>query len=114
MHDIGLLALRGLAGGLLVVVFALIAEVLKPKIFSGLFSAAPSIAIAGLLVTAFTKRPPAAADAATGMIGGAVAMIACTVVAAYTVERFGSIPGSVLAWLTWLATAAVVYVGFLR
>jgi ABC-type spermidine/putrescine transport system permease subunit I len=35
MGEIGVLALRGLAGGALVVVFALIGEVVTPKAFSG-------------------------------------------------------------------------------
>ena len=51
MGDIGVLALRGLAGGALVVVFALIGEVVTPKAFSGLFSAAPSVAFASLAIT---------------------------------------------------------------
>ena len=45
MKEIAPLALKALNGGLFVVAFALLAEMLKPKRFSGLFSAAPSIAL---------------------------------------------------------------------
>ncbi len=50
MHDVLVLPLKGLAGGLLVVAFALLSECLSPKRFAGLFRAAPSIAIAGLAI----------------------------------------------------------------
>ena len=66
MGQLWLLLLRGLLGGALVVAFAVIAEVVKPKLFSGLFSAAPSIAIAGLLVTAYATKPEQAGQAALG------------------------------------------------
>ena len=42
------LVVRFLVGGALVSLFALIADVLKPKGFAGLFGAAPSVALASL------------------------------------------------------------------
>ena len=47
---------RFLAGGILVCLFALISEVCKPKQFAGLFSAAPSVLLAGLVLTLLFKR----------------------------------------------------------
>jgi hypothetical protein len=41
-------ALRSLIGGLVVSLFAVIGDVLRPKSFAGLFGAAPSIALATL------------------------------------------------------------------
>jgi hypothetical protein len=114
VEQILLLALRGVCGGLLVVVFALIAEVLKPKMFSGLFSAAPSIAIASLLITAFAQKPKIAAMDATGMSAGALGMVGSTLVAAYAVARLGAIAGSAVAWLAWALVAGVMYFVFLR
>ena len=106
MGQLWLLLLRGLLGGALVVAFAVIAEVVKPKLFSGLFSAAPSIAIAGLLVTAYATKPEQAGQAALGMFGGALA--------ARAVKRLGAVAGSAAAWMTWTLVAGAVYAGFIR
>jgi hypothetical protein len=46
---------KGLAGGGLVVAFAVISECLTPKRFAGLFSAAPAVALAGLTITLLDK-----------------------------------------------------------
>jgi Protein of unknown function (DUF3147) len=114
MGQIWLLLIRGLFGGAMVVAFSVIAELVKPKVFSGLFSAAPSIAIASLLVAAYTVGPSKAGEAAVGMFGGAVAMVACTITAAHAVKRYGAVAGSAAAWVAWAAVAGVVYVGFIR
>ena len=52
--------------------FALIAEVASPKRFAGLFSAAPSVALANLLVIAVATGPTEAQRQSTGMVVGAV------------------------------------------
>jgi uncharacterized membrane protein (GlpM family) len=106
---IAVLAIKALAGGAFVVLFSLIAEVLRPKSFSGLFSAAPSVAIAGLLVTSLTASPEAGGAAAHGMIAGAVAMVACCAAAAFLVHRFGGLVGTALTWAVWGLVAAVLY-----
>ena len=109
MSDIGVLALRGLAGGALVVVFALISEVVTPKAFSGLFSAAPSVAVASLAITIVAENPVKARQASIGMVVGAVAMTACCVLAAVVIPRIGSLWGSLGAWLTWVAVDLGLY-----
>ncbi len=66
MNDIVLLVVRVLAGGTLVVAFAMISDAVKPKMFSGLFSGAPSVATASLLVTVspwVRRRPTSTASA---------------------------------------------------
>ena len=109
MGEIGVLALRGLAGGALVVVFALIGEVVSPKAFSGLFSAAPSVAVASLAITIVAENPVKARQASTGMVVGAVAMAACCVLAAAVIPRIGSLRGSLAAWLGWAAVDLGLY-----
>jgi hypothetical protein len=103
------LAVRALAGGTLVVLFALIGEVVKPKAFSGLFSAAPSVAIASLIVTLMADDAQHARQASTGMVVGAVGMTACCVVAAVAIPRVRAAWGSLMAWMAWAAISLGLY-----
>ena len=115
MNEFVTLGLKGLAGGLAVVLFALIAKALKPKLFSGLFSAAPSVAIASLaMVAAVQNQPGDAAKSATGMVAGAVGMAAYCGVALYTMPRLGPWPGTLVPWAAWAVVSAAVYGLFLR
>ena len=69
------LLLRFLIGGLVVSSFALSGDVLKPKSFAGLFSAAPSVALASLGLAVAKHGRAYAAEEATAMIVGAVAFV---------------------------------------
>lgn len=109
MGNIGVLALRGLAGGVLVVVFALIGEVVSPKAFSGLFSTAPSVAVAGLAITIVAESSLRAWQASIGMVVGAVAMAVCCMLAAVVIPRTGALWGSLAAWLGWAAAGLGLY-----
>lgn len=109
MADLGMLALRGAAGGSLVVLFALIGEVVKPKAFSGLFSAAPSVAVASLALTILADGPAKARQASVGMVVGAVAMVVCCVLAVVTIPRIRSLGGSLVSWLGWSAIGLALY-----
>ena len=109
MGDIAVLAVRGLAGGTLVVVFALIGEVVTPKAFSGLFSAAPSVAVASLAITIVAENPVKARQASIGMVVGSVAMAVCCILAATAIPRIGSLRGSLAAWLGWTVADLGLY-----
>jgi hypothetical protein len=50
--------LRFLAGGIVVSAFAALGDTLRPKSFASLFGAAPSIALATLLITLSHKGAP--------------------------------------------------------
>jgi hypothetical protein len=67
--------LRFLVGGTVVSAFAVLAEMLKPKTFAGLFGAAPSVALATLGLTIATDGPTYAACEARSMMAGAVAFV---------------------------------------
>jgi Protein of unknown function (DUF3147) len=107
-------ALKALAGGSLVVAFSGLGDMLKPKAFAGLFGAAPSVALASLLVTVVTGGPMKAAVSSRGMIAGAVGMIAYCIAATTLVKRFGALAGSVLAWIAWIVPALLVFWLFIR
>src|SRR5205807_1800795 len=76
MNDIALLVVRVLLGGTLVVAFALLSDALKPKTFAGLFSGAPSVATASLLVTGLATGAAKDEKYAMGMIGAAISLVA--------------------------------------
>lgn len=110
MHDVAILAAKGLAGGLLVVAFALLSEGLHPKRFAGLFSAAPSVAIAGLSITLLDKGSADAHHDSLGMIVGGVAMVAYAAAVIPLLRRHRAGVGATIALSAWLATAAVLAV----
>jgi hypothetical protein len=109
MAELGMLAARGAAGGALVVVFALIGEVVKPKAFSGLFSAAPSVAVASLVLTILADGPVKARQASVGMVIGALGMVVCCLVAVVTIPRIQSLGGSLASWVGWAAITLSLY-----
>jgi len=66
--------IRFLIGGAVVSAFALLGDVVRPKSFAGIFSAAPSVALATLALTVHGEGPSYAATEARSMIAGATAM----------------------------------------
>jgi uncharacterized membrane protein (GlpM family) len=114
MNTVALLVVKGLAGGALVVAFALLGEALEPKRFAGIFAAAPSVALSSLTIVVLTKGYGQARANALGMIVGAVAFLAFTLVVRRLVSRFDASGGSALACIVWLAVAGAGYEVFLR
>lgn len=113
MH-IGALLLKALVGGLLVVVFAIIGETIRPRRLAGIASAAPSIALASLGITLVVSGVDHARNLSTGMMAGAVGLIAWCLVAAYTVKRFGAVKGTAAAAVVWFAVAFGLWSAILR
>jgi hypothetical protein len=113
LSDIALLAVRVVAGGALVVAFAMVGDMLKPRTFAGLFGAAPSVATASLLVSGLAMGASKDAKYASGMIAGAVGLVVYSAAAALAVKHLGSVAGSVVAWVAWVLPAALVYWLFL-
>jgi hypothetical protein len=109
LSDLGVLALRGLAGGTLVVVFALISEAVSPKAFSGLFSAAPSVAVASLAITVVAETPVKARQGSIGMVVGGIAMAMCCIIATVAIPKLGALRGSATAWVGWVAVDLGLY-----
>jgi Protein of unknown function (DUF3147) len=114
MNEFGVVFIRALVGGLFVVFFSVIGEALRPKAFAGIFAAAPSVAIASLIITSVVNGPAAVALAGAGMIVGALAMIAACVVGVDSVRRFRSLKGSLAALAVWLGVGGGLYAVALR
>jgi hypothetical protein len=90
-----------LAGGCLVCTFALISQICQPKQFAGIFSAAPSVLLAGLAITLLTKGATPAALTAQGAIAGAIGMVFYCIVANPEIKRHKAIVGSLLSLSAW-------------
>jgi hypothetical protein len=114
VRDVILLAVRVLVAGAFVAGFAMLGDTLKPKMFAGLLSGAPSVATVSLLVTGLAMGPSRDEKYALGMIAGAVGLVVYAVVAAYLVEHLKAVVGSALAWIAWAVPAGAIYAVFLR
>jgi hypothetical protein len=110
------LLIRFLAGGAVVMVFALIGDVVRPKSFAGIFGAAPSVALATLALTLHNQGAPYAATEARSMIVGAVAMVIYTWVSSRVLWRVRtSVPTVTIAGLSlWLVAALLGWLALLR
>ncbi len=87
----------------------MLSDVLKPKAFSGLFSAAPSVALASLALTTLAMGQVKASQSALTMIAGAAGLVAFCAVAALLEKKVGAISASAVAWLSWTACAGLGY-----
>ena len=113
MHEVVILAIKGLLGGTLVLAFALLSQGLEPKRFAGLLSAAPAVALAGLAVTLLDKGAHDAHQAATGMVAGGVGMTAYAATVIPLLKRARASVASMAVLGVWTAVAAVVAVPLL-
>lgn len=108
MHDVLILALKGLAGGTLVVAFALFCETLSPKRFAGLFGAAPAVALAGLTIALLDKGGSQAHNSALGMIAGTGGMVLYAAATVPLLRRMNAVPAAAVALSAWTAGAALL------
>lgn len=110
MSDVALIAIKAVMGGLFVVAFSLIAEVVRPKRFAGLFAAAPAVAFASMLITVVVKGPEVAATMSRGMLIGSAGMLAYCLCCLFTIGRLRALLGSLTAWIAWFAVAGLLAV----
>lgn len=101
------LIIRFFIGGLVVSIFSLISDLLKPKTFAGLFGAAPSIALATLSLTVLKEGKRFAAAEAHTMVLGAIGLFAYSLAVSYVVLRFRfpALPIAFFGLLLWFAVA---------
>jgi uncharacterized membrane protein (GlpM family) len=108
------LLIKGADGGLFVVLFALVGTVVQPKRLAGLFSAAPSVALANLLVEVAIKGDSDAARECLAMIIGGAAFVAYCLATRFSIRPLGPIPASAAALGAWAAVAGLGWALFLR
>ncbi len=99
--------LRAVLGGVVVSIFALLGDLLKPKSFAGLFGAAPSIALASLALAVRQHGGAYASVEARSMILGAVAFYVYATVASWLMirKKWAALPVTSVALMLWLACA---------
>lgn len=110
------LIFRFLVGGLVVSLFAVIGDVLKPKSFAGLFGAAPSVALATLGLTIVANGKAYAALEGRSMIAGACAfsVYAYCCMRVMTKHTVRATPATITGLAVWLACALGAWFVFLR
>ncbi|HEY6413958.1 MAG TPA: DUF3147 family protein [Edaphobacter sp.] len=110
------LIIRFLVGGIVVSLFALLGDVLRPKSFAGLFGAAPSIALATIGLTIARKGPQYAAIEARSMMLGAVGFFTYAVCVRWMLVRYK--PATLVATISlipvWLVTSFALWYLFVR
>jgi hypothetical protein len=99
--------LRFFIGGIAVSAFAALGEIFRPRSFAGLFGAAPSIAIATLLIAIWKDgRSYAGLEARSMIIGAAAMSVYCVVVFRLLNRRqLSALVSSLSALVAWLAAA---------
>jgi len=99
--------LRFIAGGIAVSAFAALGDALHPKSFAGLFGAAPSIALATLVITLSRDGAGYAAVEGRSMIVGAAALAAYSWVVCLLLKKFmvTSRVATLSAIIVWFAVA---------
>jgi uncharacterized membrane protein (GlpM family) len=99
--------LRFLIGGAVVCLFAALGDALKPKSLAGLFSAAPSIALASLGLGALKHGKIFASVESRSMLIGAAAFFIYSLVCCRLMirQRFRATPVAIIALVPWLVVA---------
>lgn len=109
-------AIRFLAGGLFVSLFAVLGDLVKPKSLAGLFGGAPSVALATLALTIGKDGRSYAAMEARSMLAGAAALCAyCSLVSWLLMRRdMSASRASLYSMAAWFASAFGLWLLFLR
>ena len=99
--------IRFLAGGIVVSLFAVAGDILRPKSFAGLFGAAPSVALATLSLAFWKHGASYVATEGRSMILGAVALAAYSFVVCQMLLRlrWSALAATLAATGAWLVVA---------
>ncbi len=108
--------LRFAIGGLVVSSFAILGDLFKPKSFAGLFGAAPSIALATIVLTVAKEGRNYAAIEARSMLLGAFAFLlyAWIVCRLLLPGKWSALRVTLSALPVWCASAFGLWFVFLR
>ena len=105
------LLLRFTLGAAAVSFFSALAEVFKPKTFSGILGAAPAVALVSLGLTFIQRGEAVVREQALGMICGGIGFLvyACSCVFMTANTRLPVWAGAALCWSLWFLVAATAW-----
>ena len=100
--------LRFLIGGVVVSLFAVAGDIVRPKSFAGLFGAAPSIAFCTLAMALAGQGTGYTALEGRSMMVGATALCFYSILVCQLLKRFRAhaAPAAMLSLVAWVALAA--------
>jgi Protein of unknown function (DUF3147) len=95
--------LRFLAGGVVVSLFAIMGDIVRPKSVAGLFGAAPSVALATLTLAFIKKDPAYVSNEGRSMVLGAIALgvysfVVCQLLIRARLSALSSTLGAAVIW----------------
>ena len=105
------IAIRVVLGGIIVSAFAVVGEILAPKTFAGIFSAAPSVALVTLGLAFASHGPSLVETECRTMMIGAAGFVAYSSAAAAVVRR-PEVPvwlGAGVCWGVWLLVSFIAW-----
>jgi hypothetical protein len=99
--------IRFLAGGIVVSLFAVVGDILRPKSFAGLFGAAPSVALATLSLAFWKHGAGYVATEGRSMILGAIALAAYSFLVCQMLMRlrYSALAATTATTAVWLVVA---------
>jgi hypothetical protein len=101
------LVVRFFAGGVIVSLFAVLGDVVRPKSFAGLFGAAPAVALATIGITITGHGRVYAAIEARSMMIGAIAFLIYAAMVSWVLRRYkpGALKAALAAMPLWLGVS---------
>lgn len=108
--------LRFLIGGVVVSVFAVVGDLVKPESLGGIFAAAPTIALATIPLTLHQHGSAYVATEARSMVAGAVAFAAYACVVSFVLMRWRpkALKAAGVSMVVWAVVSAGLYAVWLR
>ena len=110
------LVVRFLIGGVVVSLFAVLGDLVKPESLGGIFAAAPTIALATLMLTMHKHGSAYVAVEGRSMVAGAVSFFVYASAVSFVLMRYRTKAMPTAAWLltVWFGTAAGIWALWLR
>jgi hypothetical protein len=110
------LLVRFLIGGVVVSLFAVLGDLVKPESLGGVFAAAPTVALATLVLTMHKHGAVYVAVEGRSMVAGAVAFFVYASAVSFVMMRYRTKAMATTSWLltVWVGTAAGLWAVWLR
>ncbi len=101
---------RFLAGGVVVSVLAVLADVIRPKSLAGLLSASPAVALVTLSIAFISKGPPYASIEGRSIMFGSIALSLYSGLVCHLLARakMSALTATIISLPVWLAISILL------